>query len=262
MGKIVLIMVILLSGIFITIMLTVNSRAERIPEMLSENYRDLCSYALNWGIKKVVSGNVTDSTLVVYDDFHVLDGRIESIEYVFSYGDSDSDAGYNITGDLNINPGTSENNEFQMQTPSGYIDRDQVHQGAPEFSYSGPASIVRVKPKAQGRTLTINGVSITLQTNTRYEITSTNMTVNLRNDKIKNGKAMGHWWIEIEATNATIDPDPGVTVDELFTDVVIKAEVSWIVNGETICHDAQAVLEVVTVIEGETEWKLVYWNPW
>ena len=261
MGKVVIIMVLILSGIFVTIMLTVNSRTEKIPDMLSENYRDLGTYALNFGIKEVVSGDITDSTLVVYDDFHVLDGRIESIEYVFGYGGGD--AGYNITGDLNINPSNSSNNLFIMQTPSGVIDRNTLHSEGSSYTYTGSASEIKIKVKAQGRTLIINGESVELHPSIRYTITG-DLTVSLRNTHGGHNwnQAKGHWWIQIDATNVTIDPDPGVTVSGSFTDVLIKAEVSWTVNGETRYHDAEAVLEVVTVSGGGTELKLVYWNPW
>ncbi len=127
MGKLVIIMIVLLAVIVPTIILRVQSRVEKIPDLLYENYRDLGSYALNIGIKKVVSGKITNSELVEYENFQVLDGSIESIEYVF-------------------------------------------------------------------------------------------------HDNLKEE-------------------------DESFTDVLIMAEVSWTVRGEAIYHDAEAVLEVVTVSE-------------
>ena len=83
MGKLVIIMIVLLAVIIPTLILRVHSRVEKIPDILYENYRDLGSYALNFGIKKVVSEKITNSKLVEYDNFKVLDGSIESIEYIF-----------------------------------------------------------------------------------------------------------------------------------------------------------------------------------
>jgi len=215
MGKIVIIMVVLITAIIATMMVSVNQRSENIPEILAENFQDVGSYALQYAVNQVVMEQVTNSIVVDYsgDPFEVLSGQINSIEYVFvtaTIGDSTGDNGgggdaYTIEGDLNINPGNSTNNEFQMETPSGFIDRDEVHTNAPEFSYSGIATVVRVKPKAQGRTLTINGADITLRTNVRYTITSDNMTVNLWNDHINNGKAMGRWWITIKPPAFSIE---------------------------------------------------------
>ncbi|KQC04568.1 MAG: hypothetical protein APR54_08770 [Candidatus Cloacimonas sp. SDB] len=153
-------------------------------------------------------------------------------------GSEDEGGGYSIFGSLNINPGNSANNEFQVHTPDGgYFSRDEVHQNAPQFSYNGPASIVRVRPKAQGRTLTINGTDYTLA-NTRYEIVSDNMTINVWNDKLKNGKAMGKWWISIDAVGATIDPD--------------------ITGGNGGGAGSEDDGEVT---ETETGYKVIYWNP-
>jgi hypothetical protein len=83
MEKLLIIVIVLLAVIVPTVILRVQSRVEEIPDMLYENYRDLGSYALNFGIKKVVSEKITDSKLVEYENFQVLDGSIESIEYVF-----------------------------------------------------------------------------------------------------------------------------------------------------------------------------------
>lgn len=83
MGKLLIIMIVLLAVTIPTIILRVQSRVEKIPDILYENYRDLGSYALNFGIKKIVSEQITNSKLVEYKNFQVLDGSIESIEYVF-----------------------------------------------------------------------------------------------------------------------------------------------------------------------------------
>ena len=117
-----------------------------------------------------------------------------------------------IAGDININPGNSTDHYFTMSTSAGTIDRDTLMANGAGYSYQGPASSVKFRPKAQGRTLVINGQSVQLA-NTTYTITSSSMTVFLRNlnpGAKKWAQAMGHWWLEISATNVSITPDPGI----------------------------------------------------
>jgi hypothetical protein len=114
-----------------------------------------------------------------------------------------------ISGDLNINPATSEGNRFEMQTPDGLIDIDVIYENGDGFTYNGSATEIKIMPKAQGRTLTIDGVDVQLGTNARYTITSndTPMDVELRNTKSGNGS----WWINITGENIVILPAPNVS---------------------------------------------------
>ncbi len=117
-----------------------------------------------------------------------------------------------IAGDLNVNPGNSSSHYFTLACPGGNIDRATLMDRGAGFSYNGPAGSVTVRPKAQGRTLVINGQSVVLANQT-YTITSTSMTVHLRNlnPGARNwAQCMGHWWLQIDADNATITPDPGI----------------------------------------------------
>lgn len=109
-----------------------------------------------------------------------------------------------ISGSININPNNSADNEFTMTTPSGTITRDTLTQSY--GGYSGSASDLRVKPKGNGNqnSLIVNGAPFSLANCNTYSILSTQMSVVLRNDKVKNGKALGKWWIDITATDATI----------------------------------------------------------
>jgi len=266
MGKIVIIMVMVITAIVGTIMFTLNQRAEIVPEILEANYQDIGSYALQYGINQVVNGDVTSSVTVDYtgdNAFNVLDGQINSITYEFvttevETSNGDDDSGYTITGTLNINPNNNDNKQFEMITPGGIIDRDQIHADANEFSYNGAASVVRIKPKSQPRTLNINGSDITLHPSTRYEITSDDMTVNLWNDHINNGKAMGRWFISINANNGNIDliQDEGEEADSsellsiITTEVFITANVTMEVNDHTFNHDSRAKIMNTATVEG------------
>lgn len=109
-----------------------------------------------------------------------------------------------ISGSININPNNSANNEFTLTTPSGTVTRDTLAQTY--GGYNGPATMVHIKPKGNGNqnTLTVNGAPFSLANSTTYTFISDHMTVALRNDKVKNGKAMGQWWIDITATDTTI----------------------------------------------------------
>lgn len=109
-----------------------------------------------------------------------------------------------LGGSININPNNSPDNAFTMTTASGTITRDTLTQTY--GGYSGPASNVYLKPKGNGNQngLTVNGAPYSLENCSAYTITANNMNVVLRNDKVKNGKALGKWWIDITATDAII----------------------------------------------------------
>ncbi|MEA3476302.1 MAG: hypothetical protein U9R23_07680 [Candidatus Cloacimonadota bacterium] len=94
MGKVLIIIVLLLTAIFAAITLSVQHRAEKAPEMLSQGYglRNVGTYALRYAIKQIKAGSITSDITTSFDDFIVLtDGRINSIKYDFEYdysGDS------------------------------------------------------------------------------------------------------------------------------------------------------------------------------
>ena len=123
-----------------------------------------------------------------------------------------------LGGSININPGNNPNFEFTLRLPDGFeITRDDLHDDVPlthgngfsadYLEYAGPATLVMVKPKGNGNQngLTLDGEPYRLLNKNRYTITSTSMTVHLYNDKRnRRGRAMGKWWIDIAADDATI----------------------------------------------------------
>lgn len=125
-----------------------------------------------------------------------------------------------VEGKINLNPNNSPHNNFSLTVQNGSaITRANLTK---DFGgYAGNATYVHVKPKGSGsqNNLTINGVNYTLSNANTYGISAESMTVNLYNDHVnKKGKAMGKWWIAINATNATITmsgsvPFPGVFVE-------------------------------------------------
>ena len=110
-----------------------------------------------------------------------------------------------ILGRINLNPNNSPHNEFLLTKPDGTrITRDDLHQNAPVdvegCLYIGSAAEIRVKPKGNGQQndLTIDGENYALQNSNTYVFNGDELSVRLHNDQVgSNGKAMGHWWIEI-----------------------------------------------------------------
>lgn len=114
-----------------------------------------------------------------------------------------------ITGDLNLNPSSDENELFSVQTPTELIDITRIQNEGDLFTYNGPATFVQIMPKAEGATLTIDGSDIVLDKSIRYTIQAEGqpLNVNLRNKKSGNG----NWWIEISGSSASITPKPLTT---------------------------------------------------
>lgn len=109
------------------------------------------------------------------------------------------------SGLININPNNSPNNEFVLvdEATNTSITRDDLHQDSPVDGdgtyYTGAATFVHVKPKGNGNQngLIVDGQVFPLDNGSIYSI-SGSMQVRLFNDHIhSNGKAMGHWWVEI-----------------------------------------------------------------
>ena len=117
---------------------------------------------------------------------------------------------------LNINPANSSGNIFKLTKADGSeLDMNDMsdyyhNNGKTNMSYSGGATKVKIKVKSTGRTITINGQDVELNTNTRYTF-SGDMTVDLnntRNNPSSWGQAKGHWWISIAGTDIEITPAP------------------------------------------------------
>lgn len=125
--------------------------------------------------------------------------------------------GLNGAVTINLNPSNSVGNEFTLTLPDGTtVTRDDLANDTTKscvgfnpnyLEYTGPAVVVNFKPKGNGNQngMNLDGVPYPIQNGTRYVIASQNMTVHLYNDQRNaKGKAMGKWWIEITATNATV----------------------------------------------------------
>jgi hypothetical protein len=157
---------------------------------------------------------------------------------------------HTVGGQCNINPSNNSDFEFSLVTPTGIISRDELHD---RFGgYTGAATLVRVKPKGNGNqnSLTLDGELFILQNSKVYTIESQSMTVRLYNDHVNNGRAMGRWWIEINATGATHpsgeepapeEAAPAATMRNMLVLGQVLVEKESVVGGKTniwYCSDA------------------------
>lgn len=126
------------------------------------------------------------------------------------FGDHSGDAGefhgpVDISGRVNLNPNNNPSHEFALRLGDGTtITRDDLH-GDYE-GYEGDAEYVFFRPKGNGNQngLVLDGQAYELRNGSQYEIWAPSMQVRVYNDKVKNGRAMGHWWLEVsEAEHAS-----------------------------------------------------------
>lgn len=130
--------------------------------------------------------------------------------YTVTTGGNRTGGPYALAGDININPSNSPNNEFNLtKAGGGVITRDDLHSASHTTGdgtfYQGAASSFFVKPKGNGNqnTWIVDGVAYPLSNGKRYTITG-NLQVRVYNDHVKNGKAMGHWYITTGGTATSI----------------------------------------------------------
>ena len=122
-----------------------------------------------------------------------------------------------VNGRININPSNNPHFEFTLTKPDGStITRDMLHASRSQFTYGEKpgekATTILLRPKGNGNqnSLMVNGSPYLLRNGSLYEITlGPDQSLYLYNDHYStNGKAMGHWWIEITAAEATIVENP------------------------------------------------------
>ncbi len=114
------------------------------------------------------------------------DCSTETVQYTVQY-DAPGQCG------PRFNPGNAEW-QFCLVTPGGTYTRDDLASNS-NFSYTGPASSIYLKPIAGGGDATVNGNSYTLQ-NGKYYHFSGNLTVSV---STSHPGSMGHWQACIEA---------------------------------------------------------------
>lgn len=90
MGKLLIIILLILTAVFATIAVSVQSKSADIPDMISSNMseikaKSLSNEALMYSIRQLNQGSLSVSQTGVsqtYSNFNVLDGTIDSIKYV------------------------------------------------------------------------------------------------------------------------------------------------------------------------------------
>ena len=90
MGKLLIVALLVIGSIFVLIILSVQDKAEEVPELLSSNLAEiqakaLCREALVYGMNSVGNGSVILSQGInsqTFTNFEVLDSTIDSIQYI------------------------------------------------------------------------------------------------------------------------------------------------------------------------------------
>ena len=136
-----------------------------------------------------------------------------------------------VDGMANLNPSNNDDFEFTITTPDGTFTRDHlknvnVQVDANGVFYSGSATLVRFKPKGNGNqnSFKFKGTTYLLNNAKAYEF-SGNMNVTVFNDQIKNGKAMGHWWIGSTGESVTVRED---------STTIVSAQTPWVATSRLI----------------------------
>ena len=143
----------------------------------------------------------------------MITGTIGNGRYVTSILGIDQMSGtggtHTVSGDININPNNSPQNEFLLLTSDGTVlTRDDLHQD--QSDHTGVAYLIHVKPKGSGsqNSFTVDGVTYTLNNNTAYTFSSAGMAFNLYNaNRNPQGKAVGQWWININGSSVSMNDD-------------------------------------------------------
>ncbi len=90
MGKLLIVALLIIGAIFVIIILSVQDRTEEVPELSSSNIAELqakalCHEAIVYGMRHIndgTSGYYSGETTQIYTDFGVMDGTIDSIQYI------------------------------------------------------------------------------------------------------------------------------------------------------------------------------------
>jgi fibro-slime domain-containing protein len=126
------------------------------------------------------------------------------------FGDHESDGEYrgpvDVSGRVNLNPNNNPDHEFVLRLGDGStITRDDLH--ARYAGYEGEATYAFFRPKGNGNqnSLLIDGEVYELRNGAQYEVSAPSMQVRVYNDRVSNGRALGHWWLEVvEGSNAAL----------------------------------------------------------
>ena len=175
-------------------------------------------------------------------------GQITGATISWKDGDQElDDGGDTISGLIQINPNDAGTFEFKLIKPDGapgpeMITRDDLHRDS-QLNYVGPASMVRVKPAGRGSQtgLSVEGASYDMLNNNTYVISGGEMQVEVFNDHVVGGKAMGHWWLKIANGGSAVIHEAGQTYGYTGLFAVQKIEADEestvafdIVNGEVV----------------------------
>jgi len=181
------------------------------PAQTASNVSDAVISSLNLTVFNVVNTGVTATVNGVSTNFVLVGNNLSvpninltpgdnSIIITLSNACSNETIAYDIHYDApagpcgtRINPGSSEDWQFCLVTPSGTYNRSDLAAN-PNFTYSGPASSVYFLPIAGGGNVTVNGSPFAVDNGTYY-LFQGNVTVTVSSNQ---PGAMGHWTVCLE----------------------------------------------------------------
>jgi hypothetical protein len=257
MGKVLIILVLVLTAVFATIAFVIQNRSGEVPEVITRrekgiDHGNLYAYALNYGIKEISRGNVTESITEAYNvEVPALGGKIEDITYTFyteTTGGNGSGDGTPIHGTVRISPNNSSEQFLLIKPDGSQITRSDIHQYGTE--YTGPATSLSFRTIGGNNSLTVCDENFNITNNVFYEIESDNMQVNLYNATPGKGKAMGQWYVEITALGSDFSIDNesyscnGGGTPSMITYVDIDATTRLLPYDEHDAHTSQARIKI------------------
>jgi hypothetical protein len=158
---------------------------------------------------------VIDATFGVQETADAESGLDRFLVKAYLSNAADGQGEHAVSGTINLNPNNNDDYEFVLVVDGGaVISRDTLEDSTPPVpgqssgytfpGYSGGASYISFMPKGNGNqnSLSVDGQAYDLQNGTRYVIMGDPMTVNLHQTQ-----GNGHWYIDVQAQNATIGPD-------------------------------------------------------
>jgi len=177
------------------------ARNNKLKALGAETARSIATYCVANNIKPTKDVEIPKSISGYYAV--VKTGRLDQFE--FNSGDESEYIEPNIlTGEVNLNPNNNKDMEFSLWDQDGsFVNRDTLHIIGGE--YSGTAIRILFRPKGNGNqnTLFLNNQPYPLDNGKVYTILGI-IEYKVWNDKVNNGKAMGHWWLNVNSVDAVI----------------------------------------------------------
>ena len=90
MGRMIIILVILMSVVFSTYLISLHDKSSEIPKVMTEtiieqDLDNIAGYSLGYAYNQIKNKHIVENDLIVYPDFKILSGSIDSIRFDFDF---------------------------------------------------------------------------------------------------------------------------------------------------------------------------------